>query len=115
MEPFGAFTPGRTLDSGAGATVYEATKEGDTKGRYALKVFSLERMVSEEQGEVNSDLDPLFRDIGASFTSRVNLEKKASEGSRNFAPILAAGHDERGAWYATEFYTRSVQGTLDRF
>ena len=32
-----------------------------------------------------------------------------------FAPILAAGHDERGAWYATQFYTRSVQGMLDRF
>ena len=32
-----------------------------------------------------------------------------------FVPILAAGHDQRGAWYATNFYARSVKGMLDRF
>jgi PEGA domain/Sulfatase-modifying factor enzyme 1 len=114
MALFGPFEVGRTLDSNAGATVFEARKEGDPKGRFVVKVFSLERLLTEEQAETRSELDPLFKDIGASFTSRVSVQKKASEASRNFAPILAAGTDERGAWYATHFYTRSIQGMLDR-
>jgi hypothetical protein len=114
MELFGPFEAGRVMDSGNGATVYEAKKEGDAKGKYVVKVFSPDRLVAEEAEQVRSELDPLFKDLGASFTTRVNLQKKAAEGSRNFAPILAAGHDERGAWYATNFYARSVKGMLER-
>ncbi len=114
MELFGPFEVGRILDSGNGATVYEARKEGDAKGKYAVKVFSPERLVAEESNQVKSHLDPLFEDLGASFTNRVNLQKKAAEGSRHFAPILAAGHDQRGAWYATNLYARSVKGMLER-
>src|SRR5271169_2065350 len=107
METYGPFEIGRTLDSGGGATVFEARKEGDRKGRYAVKVFSLERLVTEEQPESRSQLDPLFQDIGASFSARVSLQQQSAQLSRLFAPILASGHDERGAWYATQFYTRS--------
>jgi hypothetical protein len=115
METYGAFEIGRTVDSGVGSTVYEARKEGDKKGRYAVKVFALERMVFQDEGDVKTDLDPLFKDLGSSFTDRVNLQKKAAQGSAAFAPIIAAGHDERGAWYAMPFYTRSVKGMLERF
>ena len=45
MGIFGPFGTGRLLDSGGGATVYEAKKEGDRKGRYAVKVFSLEHAI----------------------------------------------------------------------
>jgi len=114
MENFGPFAVVRELDSAYGATVYKARKEGDRKGEYIVKVFSLERLVSEEAEGVKSELDPLFKDIGGSFTSRINLQKQAAENSPLFVPVLAAGHDERGAWYATRFYTRSVKGMLDR-
>ena len=114
METFGPFAVVRELDSSNGATVYKARKEGDPRGEYIVKVFSLERLVSEEGEGVKSELDPLFKDIGGSFTSRINLQKQAAEKSPLFAPILAAGHDERGAWYATYFYTRSARGMLDR-
>ncbi len=114
MENFGPFAVARELDSANGATVYKARKEGDRKGEYVVKVFSLERLVSEEGEGVKSELDPLFKDIGSSFTSRVNLQKQAAENSPLFVPVLAAGHDERGAWYATRFYTRSARGMLDR-
>lgn len=114
MELFGPFEAGRVLDSGNGATVFEAKKEGDAKGKYVVKLFSPDRLVSEETQQVKSELDPLFKDLGASFTNRVNLQKKAAESSRYFAPILAAGHDQRGAWYATQFYARSVKGMLER-
>ncbi|HEV2394915.1 MAG TPA: PEGA domain-containing protein [Verrucomicrobiae bacterium] len=114
MERFGAFEAGRVLDSGNGAIVYEARKEGDSKGRYVLKVFAPERLMAEEAGEERSALEPLFKDLGASFTSRVNLQKKAADSSPYFAPILAAGHDERGAWYVTRFYPRSIKAMLER-
>ena len=114
METFGHFAVVRELDSSNGATVYKARKEGDRKGEYIVKVFSLERLVSEEGEGVKSELDPLFKDIGGAFTSRINLQKQAAEKSPWFAPILAAGHDERGAWYVTHFYARSAKGMLDR-
>lgn len=115
MEAFGPFEVTREIDAANGATVYKAQREGDRKGEFIVKVFSLERLVSEEGGAAKSDLDPLFEDIGSSFTGRVNLQKRAAEQSENFVPILAAGHDQRGAWYATNFYARSVKGMLDRF
>src|SRR5688572_21509546 len=99
MEHFGPFEVGRVLDSVNGATVYEATWEGDPKGQFVVKVFSPERLLADEQQEAKSELDPLFKDIGSSFTSRINLQKAAAEKSPYFAPILAAGRDERGAWY----------------
>src|SRR5271169_6631029 len=103
METYGPFEIGRTLDSGGGATVFEARKEGDRKGRYAVKVFSLERLLSEQEPENRLQLDPLFHDIGASFAARVSLQQQSAQISPYFAPILASGHDERGAWYATQF------------
>jgi len=113
-ESFGSFQIGRELAAENGATVYKAQKEGDPKGEYVVKVFSLERLLSEEHLEAKSELDPLFKDIGGVFTHRVNLQKQAAETSPHFAPILAAGHDARGAWYATRYYARSAQGMLER-
>src|SRR5262245_30317585 len=114
MERFGPFEAGREIDSTNGSTVYKSQKEGDRKGEYVVKVFSLERLAAEESQDTRSELDPLFKDVGGSFTSRVNLQKKAAETSPYFAPIHAAGHDERGAWYATNFYSRSIKGMLER-
>jgi hypothetical protein len=114
MEIFGPFETGRLLDSGGGATVYEARKEGDRKGRYAVKVFSLDQLVPEDQQAASEDLTSLFRDIGATYTEHINVQKQAAEGARCVAPILATGQDERGIWYATHFYVRSIEGMLDR-
>src|SRR5271169_220692 len=114
METFGPFETGRLLDSGGGATVYEARKQGDRQGRYAVKVFSLDRLVTGDQQEAATELAPLFHDLGETFTQRVNVQKQAAEGSRCFAPILDTGQDERGPWYATKFYVRSIEGMLDR-
>jgi PEGA domain/Sulfatase-modifying factor enzyme 1 len=114
MEIFGPFETGRLLDSGGGATVYEAKKEGDRKGRYAVKVFSLEHAVEGAPSEEAAELAPLFHDIAATFTQRINVQKQAAEGSGYVAPILGGGQDERGIWYATHFYVRSIQGMLDR-
>lgn len=113
-ELFGSFQIGRELAAENGATVYKAQKEGDRKGEYVVKVFSLDRLLSEEHLEARSELDPLFKDIGGVFTNRVNIQKQAAETSPHFAPILAAGHDARGAWYATKYYARSAQGMLER-
>jgi hypothetical protein len=114
MEIFGPFETGRLLDSGGGATVYEARKEGDRKGRYAVKVFSLEHAIEAAPSEEAAELAPLFHDIAATFTQRINLQKQAAEGSPYVAPILGGGQDERGIWFATQFYVRSIQGMLDR-
>ena len=114
-EPFGPFTVTGEIDSANGATVYRAKREGDHKRDYVVKLFSPARLMAADKGEVSSELDPLFQDIGRAFTSQVNLQKGAAEVSSYFVPILAAGHDHRGAWYATNFYARSVQGMLDRF
>ena len=114
METFGPFETGRLLDSGGGATVYEARKQGDRQGRYAVKVFSLDRLVSGEPQDTATELAPLFHDIDDSFTQQVNVQKQAATGSRCFAPILDSGQDERGPWYATKFYVRSIDGMLDR-
>src|SRR5258706_2270798 len=115
MELYGPFEAGRVIDSGEGSSVFEARKEGDPKGRYVVKVFSPERLLAEEEGEeTRIQLDPLFKDIGATFTDRINIQKAAAASSPHFVPILAAGHDQRGAWYATHFFVRSVQGMIER-
>ncbi len=114
MEIFGPFETGRLLDSGGGAMVYEAKKEGDRKGRYAVKVFSLEHAVEGAPTEEAAELAPLFHDIAETFTQRINVQKQAAEGCPYVAPILGGGQDERGIWYATQFYVRSIQGMLDR-
>ena len=116
MEPFGVFTVGKLLaDSGAGVWLYEATKEGDRKGRYALKLVSPERLEAEPVAAAAPEHDPSFADPGAVFLKRVDRQKQAAASSPLFAPILAAGQDERGVWYVTRFYTNSVKGKLDRF
>src|SRR5580700_10967094 len=118
MEPHGPFGPFeivREIESSAGATVYRARKEGDPKGEYAIKIFSPERLAAEQSSGDISALDPLFKDLGAAFVSSVNLQKKAADGSPLFAPILAGGQDERGAWYATRYYAGSVKRMLELF
>jgi len=116
MERFGPFTIGKLLsDSEVGVSLYEATKEGDPKGRYALKLVSPQRLDAEPVEAAALQRDPAFTDPGAGFLQRVDRQKQAAASSPFFAPILAAGQDERGVWYVTRFYTNSVKGKLDRF
>ncbi len=113
--PFGPFEVVREIESSTGATVYQARKEGDPKGEYALKLFSPERSAREQSPGDLSALEPLFQDLTAAFVSSVNLQKKAAESSPLFAPILAGGVDERGAWYATGYYPATVKRLLELF
>ncbi len=114
MEPFGPFEAGREIDSANGATVYRAKKAGDAKGEYIVKLFSPGSAMPPDSGGAESELDPLLQDLVRAFSDRVSLQKQAAEGSPYFVPVLASGQDKRGAWYATQFYARSVNGMLDR-
>jgi PEGA domain/Sulfatase-modifying factor enzyme 1 len=113
-ELFGPFEAGREIASANGATVYRAKQAGDLKREYVIKLFSPADAAITDAGEAKAELAPLFQDLISAFISRINLQKQAAESAPWFAPILASGQDRRGAWYATHFYARSVQGMLDR-
>ncbi len=109
MEVFGSFETSRELSSGQGARVYRARQTGvSAADDFVVKVFSLEPLIGPDQ-ETRSDLDPLLADLSQAFTRRVELQRQAAAGSSRIAPILETGQDERGVWYATRFYPRSVQ------
>jgi hypothetical protein len=115
METFGAFETIREIEAAGGAVVYEARKQGDVKRQYAIKLFQAGLLLAETGEEARAELGPLVQDLGASFAARVELQKRAAAGSPYFAPIFASEQDERGAWYATLYYARSVGGMLERF
>src|SRR3954469_18230508 len=106
MASFGSFEPEQEVYSGTEYTVYSARKAGDPQTEYAVKVFAIRAPgVDAESAEV---LGPLLRDLENTFTERVALQARAAEASQFVAPIFETGRDERGVWYATRFYARSV-------
>ena len=112
MQCFGLFELGPVMASGGGTTTHEARKQTDPAGRYVVKVFSPERLVPEEQADAKAALDPLLQELGAEFAGRIIAQREAAETSPCFVPIVGAGSEDRGTWYATRYYPRSVQSLL---
>jgi hypothetical protein len=106
MASFGSFETEREVYSGPTYTVYSARKQGDPKTEYAIKVFSVHHIGLEPESA--EQLDPLLSDIEKACVDRVAVQQKAAASSKFVAPIFETGRDERGVWYATSFYPRSV-------
>src|SRR5712692_6549433 len=108
MGAYGSFETNRELSSAQGARVYRARQSGASAGDdFVVKVFSLESLIGPDQ-QTRSELDPLLADLSQAFTRRIELQRQAAAVSKRIAPILESGQDERGVWYATRFYPRSV-------
>jgi hypothetical protein len=106
MASFGSFEVEREVYSGPTYTVYSARKSGDPKTEYAIKVFSVHHIGLEPESA--TQLDPLLTDIEKACVDRIAIQQKAAAASKFVAPIFETGRDERGVWYATNFYSRSV-------
>jgi len=108
MGAYGSFETDRELSSAQGARVYRARQTGVSAGDdFVVKVFSLDSLIGPDQ-QTRSDLAPLLADLSQAFTRRIELQRQAAAVSKRIAPILETGKDERGVWYATRFYPRSV-------
>jgi hypothetical protein len=105
MASFGNFETEREVYSDAIHSVYGARKAGDNTA-YALKVFSIQRIGFEE--ETRTEIESLLGDLERSRIKCIEIQRKAAESSGYIAPVLETGYDERGVWYATRFYPRSV-------
>jgi hypothetical protein len=103
MASFGSFETEREIYSGSTYTVYSAKKTGDPKTEYAVKLFHIS--VDEASTE---DLGSLVRDLERTCSDRIAVQQRAAAQSRFVAPVIETGQDERGVWYATDFYPRSV-------
>ena len=106
MASFGSFETEREVYADPIYTVYSATRTGDPKSEYAIKVFSLHR-TPLETGSAET-LEPLLDDIDNSRSDAIRVQAKGASASKFVAPVLLTGQDERGVWYATKFYARSV-------
>jgi hypothetical protein len=106
MATFGSFETERETYSGPTYTVYSAKKQGDPKTEYAVKVFSVHHIGLEPESA--TQLDPLLTDIEGACVARIGIQQKGAASSKFVASILETGSDERGVWYATKFYPRSV-------
>ena len=106
MASFGSFETERETYSGPTYTVYSAKKQGEAKAEYAIKVFSVHQISLEPESA--EQLDPLLSDIERACVERIATQQKAAASSKFIAPIFETGRDERGVWYATSFYPRSV-------
>jgi hypothetical protein len=106
MASFGSFETDREVYSGTAYTVYSARKTGDPQTEYAVKVFSLHGLGLET--EAATELDTLLNDLERACVGRITVQQQAAAASKYVTPILEHGRDERGVWYATKFYPRSV-------
>ncbi len=106
MASFGSFETVREVYSDPIYTVYSATRTGDPQSEYAIKVFSIHQ-TPMETGTAET-LEPLLADIENARSDAIRVQAKAASASKFIAPVFLTGQDERGVWYATRFYPRSV-------
>jgi len=107
MPIFGSFETGREIHSDPGKTIYAATKRSDSTWEYAIKIFHMHPEgdntgAPEDQGAANLEV------VVRSGMESVAIQQKAAAASSFVAPILESGRDERGIWYVTRFFPRSV-------
>src|SRR5712691_1285986 len=106
MASFGSFQIEREVYSGSTYTVYSARKPDEPQTEYALKVFSIHR--SDFDAETATELNPLISDIERACVERIAVQQQAAAASEFITPVFETGRDERGVWYATRYYPRSV-------
>jgi hypothetical protein len=106
MPSFGSFETEREVYSDPIYTVYFARKTGDPKSEYAVKVFTIQRAGFDP--ETITELGPLLGDIERNRVESIALQAKGAAVSVFIAPVLETGRDERGVWYVTRFYPRSI-------
>ena len=106
MALFGSFETEREVYSDPIYTVFSAKKSGDATSDYAVKVFSIQRV--EFDPETSTDLAPLLLDIESARMQCIDVQARGAAASKFIAPVLEKGQDERGVWYATRFFPRSV-------
>ncbi|HWD91478.1 MAG TPA: hypothetical protein VG938_03930 [Verrucomicrobiae bacterium] len=89
------------------STVWQARLSGASDGRlYAVKAYSPRRRASKE-GESSEELE---NDRRLEFINGIKELKKAqTESGGSLAPVHAFGMAPEGAWYATDFYPRSLK------
>jgi hypothetical protein len=105
MALFGSFETGREVYSDPGYTVFSAHKQGDSLTEYALKVFRFP--VSELEAELAGQTASR-EELEQTRLNSLAVQESAAAASRFVAPIFEKGKNERGVWYATRFYPRSV-------
>jgi hypothetical protein len=117
MAQFGNYETVSELGSYRGTTVHLARKAG-ASGQFVVKVF--------HPGEHDEGLatrivkvvaaDDLAPDAREDFLQAALCQKKAArEGSRHIAPVHDSGPvEERGAWYASDYYPRGSLKKLIR-
>jgi hypothetical protein len=107
MASFGSFETDREIYSEPSYTVFSARKSGDPKSdSYAIKIFSLQQL--DLGAEAAAELEPLVTDLERLCVNRIAVQQQAAAASKYVSPILESGKDERGVWYATKFFPRSV-------
>ncbi len=105
MALFGSFETEREVYSDPIYTVYSARKRGEASWDYAVKLFRLPATGPEAESAVDAGTrDELQRQ----HLSRITVQQTGAAASAFIAQILERGQDDRGVWYVTRFYPRSV-------
>ncbi len=101
-----------TDEGGRVSTVWQAKKQGGRENQlYAIKCFTPQGRPARPEAE-SADA-PLEADPRLEFLDSVKQLKKArSEGGRCLAPIHDFGIADDGAWYATDFYKRTLKSWI---
>src|SRR5215472_18814829 len=104
MASFGSFEGVREVYSDPIYSVYSARKEGDS-AEYAVKVFQLPSGTADTlMGSQERSREEVLQEC----IERIKIQQQACANSSFIAPILETGQDDRGVWYVTRFYGRSV-------
>lgn len=102
MPDYGGYEVTRELYQSGRTTVYAARRSG-SKRAYAVKVFN----PFDEQGRRRTDSI-------AAFLSAAELQKRVrAKAPKRWAPIHAAGECPEGAYFVTDYYSRSLQKVVE--
>ena len=106
MESYGSYEVTREISSVQGRTVFGAHKSGEAKSDgFVVKLF----LASSSPG---TDPGGPGEESVAAGARAIELQKQASSASRLVVPVLETGQDERGRWWVSKLYSRSVQKVI---
>src|SRR6185369_17104158 len=123
MEQYGSYEVIKELSAAQGFAVYLVrTKAGGiaSDAGFVVKAFSsVDSIGADTQLWCRRELKlvPLKPRVSANpeaFLNAIRKQQRASsQGSPYIAPVVGCGQDERGAWYATRFYPRSIKSIIE--